>query len=86
MGNKKNIKDFRQALLSNTDFIRQGNEPEEPVVQETFIDEELMNKFELLAEFEQTTPKELIQKALNHFLRLKGLQLEQALKARNQNK
>jgi len=81
---KKNVKDFRQALLSNTDFIRHGNEPEETLLQDNGIDSELLDKFELLAEFEQTTSNELIQKALNHYLKLKGLQLEQALKAKNQ--
>lgn len=82
---KKNIKQFKQALLSNTDFIKHS-EPEtsnkitETIVNDDIIDSEIRNKFKILANFEKIDEKELINKALNHYLRLKGLQLEQALK------
>ena len=82
---KKNIKQFKQALLSNTDFIKQSdpekdNKPAANSVTESIIDDEVLQKFKILANFEKINEKELINKALNHYLRLKGLQLEQALK------
>jgi hypothetical protein len=83
---KKNIKQFQQALLSNTGFIKQTDENEamqlpEPVISpESVIDDEVMEKFILLANFEGSNTNELINKALNHYLRLKSLQLEEAMK------
>ncbi|MGE4287593.1 MAG: hypothetical protein AB7E36_02800 [Salinivirgaceae bacterium] len=79
---KKNIKQFQQALLTNTGFIKQSDEsePVPEVLHESLIEDEVLQKFTLLAEFEGTTTKELINKALNHFLRLKSLQLEEAMK------
>lgn len=83
--NKKNIKDIQAALLSNTEFLNKEEEPAElDEIQESIIDEEVLKKFEALAEFENTQAKELINKALSHYLKLKGLQLEQALKAKKQ--
>lgn len=82
---KKNIKQFKQALLSNTGFIKEA----EPIAntkqpQPTVIDEVIMadvrDKYRILAAFEKIDEKELINKALNHYLKLKGLQLEQAIK------
>ncbi|PKP10139.1 MAG: hypothetical protein CVU09_08405 [Bacteroidetes bacterium HGW-Bacteroidetes-4] len=82
---KKNIKQFKQALLTNTGFIKQNEEPEPiPAAQhESLIESDILQKFTLLAEFEGTNTKELINKALNHFLRLKSLQLEEAMKKQN---
>lgn len=81
---KKNIKDIQAALLSNTDFLNKEEEEavEQELVMESIIDDEILEKFEALAEFENMEAKELINKALNHYLKLKGLQLEQALKAK----
>ena len=84
---KKNIKQFKQALLSNTDFIKESEpvehtKPTTTVVNEDVIDADVKEKFSLLANFENISEKELINKALNHYLRLKGLQLEQAIKAK----
>jgi hypothetical protein len=79
---KKNIKQFQQALLTNTGFIKQSEEAE-PIPaapHESLIEGDTLQKFTLLAEFEGTNTKELINKALNHFLRLKSLQLEEAMK------
>lgn len=82
---KKNIKQFQQALLTNTGFIKQTDEkepePATPVV--SIIDEDIMEKFTLLAEFENTEASDLINKALNHYLRLKSLQVEEAMKLKN---
>ncbi len=82
---KKNIKQFKQALFSNTDFIKESGDevhtkPAEVSVNDEVIEPELREKIQLLAEFEGTTEREMVSKAINHFLRLKGLQLEEALK------
>jgi hypothetical protein len=77
----KNTKQFQQALLSNTDFIQHTEATlNEPVIKEvSMVDDAIMEKFKLLATFEGVTEKELINQALNHYLRLKSLQLEQAM-------
>jgi len=83
----KNIKQFKKALLSNTEFIKQDdknvNIEDNSVnknISESIIDSDILEKFELLANFEKTDKKTLINNALNHFLRLKGAQLELAEK------
>ena len=83
----KNIKQFKKALLSNTEFIKkednntdvEDNSANENI-SESIIDSDVLEKFELLADFEKTDKKTLINNALNHFLRLKGAQLELAKK------
>lgn len=82
--NKKDMKQFQQALLSNAEFIKQPEPvpmaaPEPVIIQEvSVINDDVMEKFRLLASFEGVSEKELINQALNHYLRLKSLQLEQA--------
>ena len=82
---KKDINQFKEALFSNTDFLK-DNKPKndvKPVVDAVatdIIDSDIRNKFKLLADFEDIDEVELINKALNHYLRLKGMQLEQAMK------
>lgn len=82
---KKNIKQFKQALLSNTDFIKENKSTDNTkaapeIVMEEVIKPEIREKFKILANFEGEEEKDLINKALNHYLRLKGLQLEEAMK------
>lgn len=82
---KKNIKDIQSALLSKTGFLNQhdDNESIEHASQQpSLIDENLLEKLEALAEFENVSVKEIVNKALGHFLRLKSMQVEQALKAK----
>ncbi len=78
---KKDLKQFQQALLSNTDFIQHTEATlNEPLIKEvSLVEDAIMEKFKLLATFEGVTEKELINQALNHYLRLKSLQLEQAM-------
>lgn len=83
--NKKDINQFKEALFSNTDFLKDAEakeevEPQIELVKENIIDSDIREKFKLLADFEKVDEKELINKALNHYLRLKGMQLEQATK------
>lgn len=87
---KKDIKQFKQALLSNTSFIKEiesddnSSQPQH-ILAEEVIDSEVREKFQLLAEYEGMEEKELINMALNHYLRLKGLQLKKALKQQGEN-
>jgi len=82
---KKKITDFQEALLSNTASMKETHlvsnsekiESERPVFH---IEAELLEDFELLAKVTNTHPDELINQALSHFLRLKGLKLEAAKK------
>ena len=83
----KNIKQFKKALLSNTEFIKQEDKKADvkdnsvnKSISESIIDSDILEKFELLANFEKTDKKTLINNALNHFIRLKGAQLELAKK------
>jgi len=83
--NKKNVTQFKQALFSNTGFIQEPSDTTdtkktESNVSNDIIEPEILNKIEILAAFEGVDKKEMINKALNHFLRLKGLQLEEAMK------
>ncbi len=79
---KKNIKQIQDALLSNTGFLNREDSSGEETIHQDIIDDEVLTKYEALAEYEKTDTKTLINKALGHFLKLKGLQLEQALKNR----
>jgi hypothetical protein len=79
---KKSVVQIQEALLSNTGLLKPSveNVVEQPSPSEKLIDDDLMEKLEILAQFQKTTPKELINKALSHFIRLKGIELEQAQK------
>lgn len=80
---KKSMRQIQEALLTNTGLLKQPSEQDEQVgltATESLIEADVMEKIELLANFEKITPKEMINKALQHFIKLKGLQLEQAMK------
>jgi hypothetical protein len=86
---KHTINDIQKALLSNTRFIKDEEKtsieenkkaiPKEQSEMQVEIDPLTMKKIKILAPFLGETPNELINKALNHFLRLKSLQLDQAI-------
>jgi hypothetical protein len=46
---------------------------------EVQIDAKIMKKMKILAAYQKTTPGELINLALDHYLRLKAMQLEEAM-------
>ena len=85
--NKKKITDFKDALLNNTKFIGKENEvssnfdevlessPNNKIFR---IDNNIAEQFEILAEFEKVSFKVQIDKALNHYLRLKRIKIEEA--------
>ena len=87
--NKHTINDIQKALLSTTRYIkeedmREENEPEvlpsRDMDQQVKIDPIIMKKIKILAPYLGETTDELIDKALNHYLRLKSLQFDQAIK------
>ncbi len=81
----KDINQIKAALLSNTDYIQQKES--EPVADSTPVEEtpqliasDILFKLEALAEYEKVSTEELVNKALTHFLKLKSLQLDEAMK------
>lgn len=86
---KQTISDIQKALLSNTKFIKEEEKPlENEARQEEVKSKEpqvaieplVLKKFNILAEYEGETLDALINKALNHYLRLKSLQLDDAIR------
>lgn len=89
--NKKTIFDIQKALLSNTEFIKEQEPQAEqvPYVPEipqprpvdcVVLDPALLRKLKILAAYEKQTPDELVNSALNHFLRLKAGRLDEAMR------
>lgn len=89
MAKKHTINDIQKALLSNTRYIKEEEtivkvekpkiEESKPTQQEVNIDPLLMKQLRILAPYLGETTDDLINKALGHFLRLKKLQLDQAI-------
>lgn len=74
--------------MSNTRYIKEEEvEKQSPVTNiiekktgpQVNIDPLIMKQIKILAPYLGETPDELINKALSHFLRLKSLQLDQAI-------
>lgn len=76
----KSIKEIQAALLSNTKILSKEQVVEKTDNGSEIIDADVMRKIHILAEFENVPVEELLNKALSHYLKLKGLQLEQAIK------
>jgi hypothetical protein len=86
---KRTINDIQKALMSTTKYIKEADiitkeKDEKPVndtppTQEVNIDPLTMKKLKILAPYLGETTDEIINKALNHFLRLKSQQLDQAI-------
>ena len=85
---KHTISDIQKALLSSTRYIKdeemgvsktEQSVKQEVVAPEINIDPLVMKKIKILAPYEGETTDELINKALNHYLRLKSLQLDKAI-------
>lgn len=83
---KKKIKlsEIKDALLSNTSFIKNNEKAaeEKVVIPENAIEIEMptLRKIKLLANYYEKEPVELINEAITHYLRLKRLDIEEALK------
>lgn len=89
MAKKHTINDIQKALLSNTRYIKEEEtivkvekskiEEPKPTQPDVNIDPLLMKQLRILAPYLGETTDDLINKALGHFLRLKKLQLDQAI-------
>ena len=83
---KKKIKlsEIKDALLSNTSFIKNNEKAaeEKVVIPENAIEIEMptLRKIKLLANYYEKEPVELINEAITYYLRLKRLDIEEALK------
>lgn len=84
---KKDIKKFQEALSSNTEFLNEDNlednvlfGSEKKTDLQFDLDKLTYRKFKILASYQNKEPNELIEEALNHYLRLKKLYLEEAMK------
>ena len=81
---KKKLSEIRDALFSNTSFLNQSNQQkiEKVKLSDNFveIDKQTLAKLKLLANYNNKDYKELIYEALAHYLRIKKLDIDEALK------
>jgi hypothetical protein len=84
---KKNIEKFQEALSSNTEFLNEDHLEDNVLFGsvkksdlEFTIDKLTFRKFKILATHQNRNTKDLIDEALNHYLRLKKLYLEEAMR------
>lgn len=87
---KRKISDIKSALLSNTSFIKNSEEdksveskgnvvdvlPENAVE----IDKSTLSRIKILAKYYEKDYQEVVGEALQHYLRIKKLDVEEALK------
>jgi len=86
---KHTINDIQKALLANTKYIKESDQIKKPYEKKeepkaivnnlVNIDQITYKKFKILAPYLGESVDDLVNKALNHFLRLKSLQLDQAI-------
>ncbi|RLD76352.1 MAG: hypothetical protein DRJ07_16490 [Bacteroidetes bacterium] len=81
---KRKISEIKNALLSNTSFINNTDEPKEvaiPVAKNAVeLDKKTLAKLKLLANYYGKEYTDLINEALGHYLRIKKLDIDEALK------
>jgi len=81
---KRKISEIKNALLSNTSFINNNDKPKEivaPVIEnEIELDKRTLAKLKLLANYYGKNYTDLIDEALKHYLRIKKLDIDEALK------
>jgi hypothetical protein len=90
---KKNIEKFQEALSSNTEFLNEDTLEDNVLFGsvkksdlEFTIDKLTYKKFKILASHQKRETKDLINEALNHYLRLKKLYLEEAMREMTKEK
>ncbi|HOP05494.1 MAG TPA: hypothetical protein PL017_13745 [Tenuifilaceae bacterium] len=86
---KHTINDIQKALLSSTKYLKEvEKEDSTPRMQDVpqanlepsvNIDPLILKKFSILSRYLGEPAEDLINNALNHFLRLKSLQLDKAI-------
>ena len=88
---KRKVKDIKNALLSNTTFIKDTGKEEKKVVSKqeiktqqpdnvVEIDKTLLSRIKILANYYHKNYQEVVGEALNHYLRIKKLDVDEALK------
>ncbi|MBN1253362.1 MAG: hypothetical protein JXR51_03185 [Bacteroidales bacterium] len=90
---KKKLSEIRDALFSNTSFLNDDNKDNisakktndaeiQAELSDNFIeiDKQTLAKLKLLANYHNQNYKDLIDEALAHYLRIKKLDLDEALK------
>lgn len=90
---KKNIEKFQQALSSNTEFLNEENFEDEVLFGSEkksdlviSVDRLTFRKFKILATYQNKNTQEIMHEALNHYLRLKKLYLEEAMRELTKDK
>ncbi|HAN19725.1 MAG: hypothetical protein A2X13_14205 [Bacteroidetes bacterium GWC2_33_15] len=85
--NKKNIENFQQALSSNTEFLNEDKFEDEVLFgsEKTSdfvipVDRMIFRQFKILAIYQKKDIREIINEALNHYLRLKKMHIEEAMR------
>jgi hypothetical protein len=81
--NKKKLSEIKNALFSKTSYIKNDEEFPEPITNSenaVEIEKQVFSKIKVLAQLYGKNPAELINEALAHYLRLKKLDIDEALK------
>lgn len=85
--NKKDIEKFQAALSSNTEFLNEDKLEDEVLfgsekTPEFIVPVEKLafKQFKILAMYQKRDVNDVIQEALNHYLRLKKMYIEEAIK------
>ena len=83
---KKDISKFQEALSSNTEFLNEDSLEDEVLFgdeikgnQVVSIDGLVFKKLKILAMYNKREMHDVIHEALNHYLRLKKLDIEAAM-------
>jgi hypothetical protein len=80
---KKKLSEIKDALLSKTSYLKNNEAPvkiaptAEHVVE---IDKQVFSKIKILANLYGKSREEVVNEALSHYLRLKKLDIDEALK------
>jgi hypothetical protein len=80
---KKKLSEIKDALLSKTSYLKNNEEPIEiaaPAENLIEIDKQVFSKIKVLAGYYGNDSVEVVNEALTHFLRLKKLDIDEALK------
>ena len=82
---KRKISEIKNALLSNTSYINNTDIPKEEIVASVAtnaieLDKKTLAKLKLLANYYGKEYTDLINEALSHYLRIKRLDIDEALK------
>ncbi len=80
---KKNLSEIKDALLAKTSFIKnneENRETDQALENLVEIDKQIFSKIKVLSKYYEKLPEDTINEALSHYLRLKKLDIDEALK------